>query len=91
MSSELSTPMKLTPVELDHGRPGRASEVVDVGTLDREVDGQLADHALLLGVEGHRAQQHVVEDGGDVLAELEIRDARERLGEDLVFLFLAHG
>ena len=50
----------------------------------REIADQLGDHALGLGVHRHRAEQHVVEDLGGLAAEVEVIDALERVGEDLI-------
>ena len=89
-------PTKLTPGASSRSssmqrRAGRAAEVVDVGALARaKSTASLADHALDLGVERHRARQHVVEDVGHVRAELEVGDAVVRLRENLVTVLGGH-
>ena len=60
---------------------GRAAEVVDRGAAHGEVGRQLADHPLDLGIERHRAIQHVVEDRGGIGVESEVFGAGPRFGE----------
>ena len=79
MSSDESSPTKRTfelgPQERADRQEGvrrRAPEVVDRRPVRGKVRSQLAEHALHLAVERHRAVEHVVEDRGGVLAEGEV-------------------
>jgi hypothetical protein len=54
------------------GGAGRAADVVDRPAVPEETHGQFDCHPLDLGVEGHAALKHVVEDRGDLLVEDEV-------------------
>src|SRR5688572_13165919 len=64
----------------------RAAEVVDGAAVHSKVSRQFANHALNLGVERHRAVEHVVEDRSRIPAEGEVFVAHTCLGKQLVLV-----
>lgn len=69
-------------IQVQQGRASGAAQVVDVRSRDGKIPGHFGDHPLHLLIE-RRAVQHVVEHGGDVLAEGEVRNGLG-LAEDFI-------